>query len=154
MKLPYKTLPRYLCAIYHVPTDHQFGPICVGINETPDASRGEDCLFVNVYKPSKATSRSKLPVWVYIPGGGYSNNANNNYNGSEVVAKSGENIVFVNFNYRVGALGFLASSHVAQDGDLNAGLLDQRKLLHWVKKYIREVNTLQREGCTNSIVRG
>ena len=69
-------------------------------------------------------------------GGGYTGNANANYNGSTVVETSGNNIVFVNFNYRVGSWGFLASEKVRQGGDLNAGLLDQRALLKWVQKYI------------------
>lgn len=102
--------------------------------------RAEDCLFVNVFKPSEADTNAKLPVWVYIQGGGYSTNSNANYNGTGVVNKSGNNIVFVNFNYRVGALGFLAGEKVRQDGDLNAGLLDQRKLLHWVQKHISKVS--------------
>jgi carboxylesterase type B len=99
----------------------------------------EDCLFVNVYKPSNATSQSKLPVWVYIQGGGYSAMGNPNYNGTEVVSYSGGNIVQVNFNYRVGALGFLASDEVRKDGELNVGLLDQRFLLSWVKEHISKV---------------
>lgn len=49
---------------------------------------------------------------------------------------SGNNIVFVNFNYRVASWGFLASEKVREGGDLNAGLLDQRLLLHWVQQYI------------------
>lgn len=53
-----------------------------------------------------------------------------------MVQKSGGNIILVNFNYRVGALGFLASEKVREGGALNAGLLDQRKALEWVQKYI------------------
>lgn len=103
------------------------------------STKDEDCLFVNVWTPANASVLSKLPVWVYIQGGGYGQNSNANYNGSNVVAKSGHQIVFVNFNYRVGALGFLASEKIRADGDLNAGLLDQRKLLEWVQKYIEKV---------------
>ncbi|OQD75838.1 hypothetical protein PENDEC_c006G02719 [Penicillium decumbens] len=114
-----------------------FGPICVGVGQAPSKFLAEDCLFINVWKPSKASSDSNLPVWLFIQGGGYANNANANYNGSDVVEQSGHDVVFVNFNYRVGALGFLASEAVRQDGDLNAGLLDQRKALLWVKRYIR-----------------
>lgn len=94
---------------------------------------------MNVFKPSNATAKSKLPVWLYIQGGGYATNSNANYNGTEVIQASGQGIVFVNFNYRVGLFGFLASEEVRQNGDLNAGLLDQRKLLLWVKKYISQV---------------
>ncbi|KAG9543098.1 carboxylesterase family protein, partial [Aureobasidium melanogenum] len=112
--------------------------ICIGIGETINVNRTEDCLFMNVYTPNNATRSSKLPVWIYIPGGGYARDTNGNYNGTDVVRTSGGNIVFVNFNYRVSAYGFLASEKVREDGDLNVGLLDQRKALYWVQKYIAE----------------
>ncbi|KAH6666303.1 triacylglycerol lipase-like protein [Halenospora varia] len=116
-----------------------FKPICLSTGtQWPSTSQSEDCLFINVWAPSTATPESKLPVWVYIQGGGYVANSNNNYNGSTVVAVSRQNIVFVNFNYRVGAWGFLASEKVRQSGDLNAGLLDQRMALQWVRKYIAQ----------------
>lgn len=147
----------------------QFQPICLGISvELPSSNQAEDCLFINVWGPASATVDSNLPVWVYIQGGGYVENSNANYNGSTVVEKSGNNIVFVNFNYRVGSWGvspslteysslnpkilegskltaiskkkqFLASEKVRQDGDLNAGLLDQRFALKWIRKYISKV---------------
>lgn len=102
-------------------------------------NRTEDCLFVNVFAPSTATPTSNLPVWVYIQGGGFVTNANANYNGSDLVVKSNSGIILVNFNYRVGPLGFLAGREVRANGDVNVGLLDQRKLLHWVQKYIHLV---------------
>jgi acetylcholinesterase len=111
----------------------------VGVGQSITAALDEDCLFVNVFTPSNATSDSKLPVWVYIQGGGYKTNSNANYNGTEVVQQSGQNIVYVNFNYRVGLFGFLASEDIRNDGNLNVGLLDQRKLLYWVQKYIKQV---------------
>ncbi|KAJ9631956.1 hypothetical protein H2203_000357 [Taxawa tesnikishii (nom. ined.)] len=46
------------------------------------------------------------------------------------------NIVVVNFNYRVGPYGFLASQEVVKGGSINNGLKDQRKALQWVQKYI------------------
>ncbi len=76
---------------------------------------------------------------MWIQGGGYSTNSNANYNGTNVVQKSGNNVIFVNFNYRVGVFGFLGGEAVREDGDLNAGLLDQRYLLQWVQKHIHKV---------------
>lgn len=99
-----------------------------------------------MWGPASATTESKLPVWVYIQGGGYVSNSNANYNGSTVVENSGQNIVFVNFNYRVGSWGFLTSEKVRQNGDLNAGLLDERFLLQWVQKYISQVES---SNCTS-----
>ncbi|KAL2357403.1 triacylglycerol lipase-like protein [Cryomyces antarcticus] len=103
----------------------QHGPLCYS-----------DCLFIDVYAPSNATQKSKLPVFFWIQGGGYTSNANANYNGTDLVNSSGGNMVVVNFNYRVGPFGFLASEKVRKNGDLNVGLLDQRKALQWVKQYI------------------
>lgn len=82
---------------------------------------------------------------MYIQGGGYNSNANPNYNGSEIVATSGQNLVFVNLNYRVASWGFLASKKVRADGDLNVGLLDQRLALRWVQEHISKVNDLRPE---------
>lgn len=96
-----------------------------------------------MWAPSTATPASKLPVWVFIQGGGYISNSNANFNGSTVVNTSNNEIVFVNFNYRVGSFGFLTSEKVRENGDLNVGLLDQRFLLHWVRDHIAQV-------CVNS----
>jgi acetylcholinesterase len=54
--------------------------------------------------------------------------------------QSGYNMVFVQINYRVGAFGFLASEDIRRNGDLNVGLLDQRKALEWTQKYIHLVS--------------
>ena len=111
-------------------------PVCLGVGATPDPSSSEDCLFANIFTPSNATSKSKLPVWVYVQGGGYAGDSNANYNGTQVVQTG--NIVLVNFNYRVGSWGFLASEKVRSNGDLNAGLLDQRAALNWTRNYIEQ----------------
>ncbi|RAH67869.1 putative carboxylesterase [Aspergillus aculeatinus CBS 121060] len=118
-------------------TATEYGPICIGVDQdNSPADWTEDCLFINVFKPSTATPQSKLPVWFFIQGGGYAQNSNSNYNGTAVVEESGHGLVFVTLNYRVGALGFLASEEVRKNGDLNVGLLDQRKAMHWIKKHI------------------
>ncbi|KAK1757682.1 Alpha/Beta hydrolase protein [Echria macrotheca] len=112
-------------------------PLCLGIGMGyPVPGQSEDCLFVNVWKPANATSESKLPVWVFISGGGYVSLTNANWDGAEVVRRSGGGLVMVNFGYRVGIWGFLAGEAVRRDGDLNVGLLDQRMVLWWVKRYI------------------
>lgn len=94
---------------------------------------------MSVFTPSNATTNSKLPVWFYIQGGGFSQNGLPNVNGTDVLLQSDLSIVLVQINYRVGIWGFLASEEVRLNGDLNVGLLDQRKALHWVHKYISQV---------------
>ncbi|OTA94416.1 hypothetical protein M434DRAFT_71238 [Hypoxylon sp. CO27-5] len=117
-----------------------FGPVCLGTSRAyPNGgTEDEDCLYVNVWAPANATLDSKLPVWLFIQGGGYVTNSNANWNGTFVVERSNRNIIFVNFNYRVGLWGFLASERVRANGagDLNVGLLDQIALMRWVKRYI------------------
>lgn len=117
----------------------EFAPICLGISETASRFQDEDCLYANVWAPTNATADMKLPVMVFIQGGGYTRNANANWNGTRLVDTSGNGIVFVNFNYRVGLWGFLAGEAVYRDGHLNAGLLDQRRLLQWVQEHIHNV---------------
>ncbi|KAK5144433.1 hypothetical protein LTR04_001558 [Oleoguttula sp. CCFEE 6159] len=114
----------------------QHGPLCYSVGAGVKTGQSEDCLFIDVYAPSNATQKSKLPVFFWIQGGGYTSNANANYNGTDLVNSSGGNMVVVNFNYRVGPFGFLASEKVRKNGDLNVGLLDQRKALQWVKQHI------------------
>ncbi|KAJ3544681.1 hypothetical protein NM208_g2920 [Fusarium decemcellulare] len=114
----------------------EFKDFCIGTGEAEGPGVGEDCLYVNVWKPARATRKSKLPVWVFIQGGGYNQNWSPNYNGSQVVEESGHNIIQVNFNYRVGVYGFFAGKAVEEHGDLNNGLRDQLALLQWVRKNI------------------
>ena len=125
-----------------VDPSRQFGPICIGISDILKDTVDEDCLFVNVWGPTNATADMKLPVMVFIQGGGYTRNANANWNGTRLVETSGKDLVYVNFNYRVGLWGFLAGEDVRADGDLNVGMLDQRFLLQWVQKHIHNVFSL------------
>ena len=103
----------------------------------------EDCLFLDVYAPTNTTADSRLPVFVFLQGGGFNSNANPNFNGTGLILASDLNIVIVTFNYRVGPYGFLTSQEVADDGDLNVGLKDQRKVLEWVQQYIYMVSDRQ-----------
>ncbi|KIM32876.1 hypothetical protein M408DRAFT_62010, partial [Serendipita vermifera MAFF 305830] len=114
-----------------------FPPLCYGMGQpvgTP--GRSEDCLFLNVYAPSTVNATEKLPVWVWIQGGGYVDNSNGNYNASKLIASTDNKMIFVEFGYRVGPYGFMASKDIKRNGDLNPGLLDQRAVLLWVQKYI------------------
>ncbi|TFK49462.1 triacylglycerol lipase [Heliocybe sulcata] len=115
----------------------QHGLICLKTGAAAnDTTTSEDCLFLDVYAPSTANATSKLPVYFFIQGGGFNENSNPNLNGTGLIEASGMNSVVVNFNYRVGPYGFLASKEIVAGGSLNSGLLDQRKALEWVQKYI------------------
>lgn len=74
---------------------------------------------------------SKLPVFVFIQGGGFNANSNPNLNGTGLIEASDHNLIVVTFNYRVGPWGFLATNSTS-----NNGLRDQRKALEWVQQHI------------------
>ncbi|KAF5020625.1 hypothetical protein F66182_7332 [Fusarium sp. NRRL 66182] len=119
-----------------VQSAQKFGARCPGVDSGLSSSISEDCLFLNIWAPGNATSDSKLPVMVFLQSGGYIRNAAYDVNGTGLVAVSNSNIIYVNFNYRVGLFGFLAGNAIRRDGNLNAGLLDQRFLLKWVQEHI------------------
>ncbi|KAJ7146722.1 Alpha/Beta hydrolase protein [Mycena epipterygia] len=100
----------------------------------------EDCLFLNVYFPSDAagTPVEKLPVLVWIHGGGYLAGQASAYNGEDVINQSNRGIVLVIIQYRLGVFGFLPGAEVKKNGALNAGLLDQDFALRWVNRHINK----------------
>lgn len=89
----------------------------------------------DLYAPSNATTESKLPVFFFIQGGGFNVNGNPNLNGTGLVTASGNNIIVVTINYRVGPYGFLTDGSEISP---NNGLFDQRKALEWVQEYITQ----------------
>ncbi|KAI2469061.1 alpha/beta-hydrolase [Annulohypoxylon bovei var. microspora] len=123
-----------LCNITATQDATQHGPVCLAVDQSPPSSgTAEDCLFLDVYAPSNATRNSKLPVYFFIHGGGFSVNSNPNLNGSGLIEASNYNIVVVTFNYRVGPYGFITNGDQIK---ANNGLRDQRKALQWVNRYI------------------
>ncbi|KAF2130724.1 triacylglycerol lipase-like protein [Dothidotthia symphoricarpi CBS 119687] len=122
----------------------EFGALCIGSTSDVSSEFGgkwsEDCLFINVFAPAKATNESLLPVYFFIQGGGFNVNGNANYDGADLIDAADDNMVIVNFNYRVGPYGFLASKEIAANEtlSLNNGLRDQRHAMKWVQKYIKE----------------
>lgn len=97
-------------------------------------SRDEDCLFVNVTVPDDIGS-ARLPVMVYLHGGGYANGSGATMDMS-VLARKGRTVV-VTLNYRLGAWGSLALPGLQSEGPaLNFGLQDQQAALRWVRDNI------------------
>lgn len=73
-----------------------------------DSRETEDCLFLDVMAPVDAFhGRKKLPVLVWIYGGGFTTGSKTNSgNPASLIAKAkedaGEGVVFVAINYRLG----------------------------------------------------
>ncbi|KAF8881219.1 Alpha/Beta hydrolase protein [Infundibulicybe gibba] len=97
----------------------------------------EDCLFLNVFTPGDLSqSTKKLPVVVWIHGGGYMAGSASGATGDDLIREAGGGVVAVAIQYRLGVFGFLPGTKVKQGGALNAGLLDQDFALQWVQQHI------------------
>ena len=122
----------------------QFGPRCM--QRTGPGSDywfrsngiSEDCLYLNVWTPAKS-GKEKLPVLVYIFGGGFQNGDGSEprYDGASMASKG---MVAVAVNYRTNIFGFFAHPELTKESPHHAagnyGLLDQVAALEWVKKNI------------------
>jgi para-nitrobenzyl esterase len=100
------------------------------------ASTSEDCLYLNVFAPSGASTRD-LPVMVWIHGGSLLVGESDDYNPAALVSRG---VIVVTINYRIGALGFLADAALANrpgGASGNYGLMDQQAALRWVQRNIR-----------------
>jgi len=120
----------------------RFGPRCMQLPLFGDmrfrsAGMGEDCLYLNVWKPAGATAR--LPVLVYFFGGGFvaGDGSESRYDGASLASRG---IVTVTVNYRLGVFGFFATPALAAESPQHAagnyGLLDQVAALRWVRDNI------------------
>jgi para-nitrobenzyl esterase len=126
----------------------QFAPSCPQPPSpfAPPGPFSEDCLYLNVYTPNRDADHrllhggdeGGLPVLVWIHGGGLTEDAGRNYDGSKLAA---DGTVVVTINYRLGALGFLAHPALASrpGGPAgNYGLMDQQAALRWVRDNIAQ----------------
>lgn len=109
-----------------------FPPDAAPITTRPD----EDCLYLNVWKPAGAKAGERLPVMVWVHGGGFVNGGSSPkvYSGA---AFARDGVVFVSLNYRLGRFGFFAHPGLAAEGGGgNFGFLDQIAALKWVRANI------------------
>ncbi|XP_068595370.1 cocaine esterase-like [Brachionichthys hirsutus] len=100
------------------------------VADLPDIS--EDCLYLNIYSPANRAHDAKLPVMVWIHGGGFAMGSASVYDGSALAAY--QDVVVVLIQYRLGLLGFLSTGDEYMSG--NFGLLDQIEALKWTQKHI------------------
>ncbi|KAF7358085.1 Carboxylic ester hydrolase [Mycena venus] len=114
-----------------------FGPGCLSVlNMGPQS---EDCLSINVLRPSGTSTNHKLPVMFWTYGGAFFAGVSSTFNASQIVAQSvqrGTPIIYVSFNYRLGPLGFPQGHEARTRGALNLALKDQLTALQWVQQNI------------------
>jgi carboxylesterase type B len=96
----------------------------------------EDCLYLNVWRPSvkRIPSNSKLPVFHFIHGGGfvYGSASEPIFNGSAWPAL--KDVILVTQNYRMSVFGFFHGNNSQEPGNL--ALWDQTAGLTWIQENI------------------
>ena len=95
----------------------------------------EDCLFLNVFAPKRV--EGKLPVIVYIHGGGFTGGCGHEKH-FDVPVWPTKNVIGVTLNYRLGPLGFAVLPELKEEAGKtgNYGLYDQLTAIKWVKNNI------------------
>jgi para-nitrobenzyl esterase len=119
-------------------------PLPLGGDKNADGSAGsEDCLYLDVFAPAFAEDAvpqgdARLPVMVWIHGGGNSIGDARIYDGGFLAAEQG--VVVVAVQYRMGPFGWLRHAALradagatAMDQSGNFGTLDLIEALRWVK---------------------
>ena len=101
----------------------------------------EDCLYLNVWTPAPGKTDAKLPVALWIHGGGYREGwgSEPEFDAQEWAAKG---VVLVSINYRLGVFGFLTHPELSAESPHgvsgNYGILDQIESLKWIQKNIEQ----------------
>ena len=116
-----------------------FGPSCPQPDSAlpgmaPGPQEEGACLNLNVYTPR--ADHQKRPVLVWIHGGACTTGSNRQlmYDGGPLTRRG--DVVVVNLNYRLGALGWLNPGAAATGFGANVGLQDQVAGLRWVQANI------------------
>lgn len=112
-----------------------FGDICPSSSSSPEYTVSENCLNLNIWSAANSTD-AKLPVvmWSYPA---YSTAADSLFDGGGMADKG---VVYVNYNYRTGSLGWLAHPELSSEFEAvtghnssgNWGMLDQFEALKWI----------------------
>ncbi len=121
-----------------------FGHRCMQSHLFPDMifrdpGPSEDCLNLNVWTPTAAKPEAKLPVMVWIYGGGFTTGSTSEprQDGAHLTSKG---VIVVSFNYRLGIFGFFSYPGLTAESPQHAsgdyGLLDAIGALKWVRDNI------------------
>ncbi|KAI1823228.1 alpha/beta-hydrolase [Xylaria intraflava] len=130
----------------HIPATEP-GPACPQskaalppfFDETPVTS--EDCLNLRVARPAGTAANDKLPVVVWVHGGGVIKGSayDSHLDPDKLITLSRDiqkPVIYVTLNYRITIFGFARLAALKAQKSLNAGLRDQRLGFQWVKDNI------------------
>jgi carboxylesterase type B len=119
-----------------------YGAMCL---QNGGGTQSEDCLFANVFRPSTSSLMKKLPVLLFVHGGGFQSGSGSNVDPTAMVTSGAGNslpAVVITINYRLGLFGFLGGTYMyskqksnPKDVSLNAGFTDVRQALSWVRAH-------------------
>lgn len=95
-----------------------YGPECFQLPEPANTTISEDCLTLNIWKPSQnsrhhSRNNDGLPVMFWIHGGGFNDGSGAIYNSTSLVSKSialNTPVIVVTINYRLSFFGFSGTS--------------------------------------------
>ncbi|OTA97448.1 hypothetical protein M434DRAFT_26753 [Hypoxylon sp. CO27-5] len=101
----------------------------------------ENCLSLRIARPKYTPPDAKLPVMVWLHGGGHTLGSASDvlYEPDGLIKQAsadGQPLIFVGINYRLGFFGFATSKALIEAKHTNAGLRDQRAALEWVRDNI------------------
>ncbi len=102
----------------------------------------EDCLYLNVWTPAAGQTNKKLPVAMWIHGGGYREGFafEPEMDGGEDWASRG--VILVSVTYRLGVFGFFSHPLLSEESPHhvsgNYGVMDQAAALKWIHNNIKQ----------------
>ena len=106
-----------------------------------EAPFSEDCLYLNVWTKKPGDVNAKLPVALWIHGGGYREGFGTEPE-FDAKAWAEKDVVLVSINYRLGVFGFLTHPELSAESPNgvsgNYGILDQIESLKWIQKNIEQ----------------
>lgn len=117
----------------------QFGSTLGGVGKPGSRQGSEDCLYLNVHAPRLGGSelqQSRLPVMVWIHGGGNTTGHGAFFDGSSLANQ--QEVLVIMINYRLGPFGWFRFPDSANVDDLdrsgNFANLDILAALRWVQR--------------------
>jgi para-nitrobenzyl esterase len=126
-----------------------FGGICTQPNPHGGTVGREDCLSLNIFRPSQhdnddhgddKNDGERLPVMVWIHGGAYVTEGSAGYDATPLVEKGG--VIVVTINYRLGLLGFFAHPALDAEGHLNGNRMSFNLSFHRLRRSSRTLTPI------------
>uniref|UniRef100_A0A1I7T9D5 COesterase domain-containing protein n=1 Tax=Caenorhabditis tropicalis TaxID=1561998 RepID=A0A1I7T9D5_9PELO len=120
----------------------EYPPKCIPVSRpSNDSEYSEDCLYMNILKPSGLNTINKLPVVVFIHGGGFQEGDGNDAS-CEAFAENfvSKGMVVITIQYRLAMLGFLSLGCTDPLIPCNLGLWDMVTAFQFINKTISDFN--------------